>query len=222
MSKRKARPAKARPAASRPRNRKVLAIIGGTAAVAVLAVVLVVANAGAPNGDVVAMVNGQRIAVQDVEDMQIRYRILYGKDIGFLQALNRLISDELIYQASMPDYLVDSEQAEKELQAQLERDGLTLEELKVELALNGIVYGEYLETFRRELAIERYLDDAVTVTEEEARERYDEYAESPGMALRPFEEVKYQIIIDITQEKIVSLIRDLEEEADIVRYTNSE
>lgn len=222
MSKRKARPAKARPAASRPRNRRTIAVIAGIAAVAAITMVLVLSHITAPDDDVVAIVNGQRIAVQDVEDMQIRYRILYGKDIGFLQALNRLISDELIYQASMPDYLVDSEQAEKELQAQLERDGLTLEELKVELALNGIVYGEYLETFRRELAIERYLDDAVTVTEEEARERYDEYAESPGMALRPFEEVKYQIIIDITQEKIVSLIRDLEEEADIVRYTNSE
>jgi len=221
MSKKTPRPRSSKPTVSRVRNRRFLAIVAGAAAVAVLAVVLALSNTGAPDGDAVAVVNGQRITAQDVEDMQIRYRLFYERDIEFLQALERLISDELLYRAATPDYLVSYDEAQQELEAQLERDGLTLEELKAELRWNGIVYEEYVQTFRRELAIADYLDDVVTVTEEEARERYEELAKIPGIELPSFEDMEYQIIINIKQEKIVRLIKDLEQQADVVRYVNS-
>ncbi len=221
MSRKRARPGRVRPAASRTRNRKAIAITAGAVAVAVVAVVLVLSNIAAPGDEVVATVNGHAITAGDVEHMQARHMIFHGDEIDEAQALERIIVEELVYQEAVPDYRVDSDQAEQELKTQLETEGLTLEWLKAELESIDIIYQEYLETFARELAIGNYLDDAVAVTDEQARERYEEYAEIPGVDLPPFEEVRLQIIIEMEEENLVSLISELREKAEIIRYTDS-
>ncbi len=221
MSSKRARPGRARPADSKTRNRKVIAITAGAVAIAVLAVVLVLSNIGAPGDEVVATVNGHEITAGDVEHMQARHMIFHGDEIDEAQALERIILEELVYQEAVPDYRVDSNQAQQELKAQLERDGLTLEWLKSELEAIEVVYEEYLETFARELAIGNYLDDAVAVTDEQARERYEEYAEIPAIDLPPFEEVRLQIIAEMEEENLARLISELRAKAEIIRYTDS-
>lgn len=220
MSKKRSSKGRARPAPSKLRSRKFIAIAAGAVAIAVLAVALVLSNAGGPEGEVVATVNGRAITADDVETVRARHRIFYGEEIDDTRALERLIIEELVYQEALPDYSVDSDQAEQELEAQLERDELTLEWLKSELETGGIVYEDFLETFGRELAIGNYLDDAVAVTEEEARERYDQYADNPELEMPPFEDVKLQIIIEMEEENLINLISELRGKAEIITYTN--
>jgi len=219
MSRKGSHKGKAKSAPSRLRNRKYMAIVAGAVAVAVLAVALVLSNTGGPGGEVIATVNGHAITADDVVNIQARHRIFHGDEIDDTQALERLIIEELVYQEALPDYMVDSEQAEQELEAQLERDGFTLEWLKSELERGGIVYEDFLETFGRELAIGNYLDDAVAVTDEEAMERYEQYAENDG-EIPPFEDVKLQIIIEMEEENLIKLISKLKGKAEIVIHTN--
>ncbi len=224
MGKRRADPRRRKQADSRFRSRKVIAIIAGTAAVAVLAVVLVLANTGAPGDDVVATVNGHPITVSDVEHRQERHSVFYDEQLDFARALETLINEELAYQQAMPDYQVDRDEAERELEADLERDDLTLEWLKAQLEESGIVYDDYLETFQRDMVISKYIDDAIAVTEEQAMERYEqlaeEYAMIPGMELPPYEEVRAHIVAELEERNLGLLVARLRQEADIVRYTD--
>ena len=224
MGKRRADPRRSKQASSRFRSRKVIAVIAGTAAVAVLAVVLVLANTGTPGNDVVATVNGHPITASDVENRQFRHSVFYDEQIDFSRALEQLINEELAYQQAVPDYRVDRDEAERELEADLARDELTLEWLKAQLEASDIVYDEYLETFRRDMVINMYIDDAIAVTEEQAIERYEqlaeEYAMMPGMELPPYEEVRAHIIAELEDRNLGLLVAWLRQEADVVRYTD--
>ena len=219
MSRKVARPKGSGRTGSRFRDWKIIAITAG--ATAAIAVAVLLAFAGSPGGDVVARVNGHRITAEHVEAMQIRHELYYGEAIASKQALERIISDKLVYrEAEEKGYVLDREQAEQELHAQLESEGWTMEGFRDQLEQYGILYDEYLETFRRELAIEQYLEAAIQVTEEEAMERHEELAEIPDVLLPPFELIKEEIIAEMRLEKLVQLLHSLRQEADI-RYTNS-
>jgi len=222
MGKRRAVPRKRKQAGSRPGNRKVIAIIAATAAVAILAVVLVLANSGVPEDDVVATVNGHPITVSDVEHRQARHKMLFDEQIDSKRALELLIDEELAYQQAVPDYSVDRDEAERDLEADLERDDLTLEWFKEQLEEIGIVYDDYLETYRRDMVINMYLEDAIAVTEEEAMAGYEqwatEYEMATGMEPPPYEEVRAQIIAELERQNLGLLITRLRQDADIVRF----
>lgn len=225
MSRRKARLQETRGIASRMRNRKTLAIIAGVTAAIVILLVLIPGTLGTQDEDVVAMVNGKKITSEDVTLMRARH-LAYDRVMDADRALEQLIVDTLLYdEASRDGYILTSEEAERELHAQLEAEDLALEDFKADLELYGISYSEFLNTFRRELAIANYLDDAIAVTEDEARERYEqyieEYARVPDLEIPPYEDVRAQIIREIQQEKMSRLIRDLVREAEIIRYTDS-
>ena len=218
MSKRVARPGGARGMTSRFRDWRVMAIVAGVTALVVVAVVMAVA--GANNVEIAAIVNGHRITADDVTQMQVRNELFYGEVIDFERALERLITEELVYQEAIKDHLLSPEEAEQELEAQLAGDGLTVELLKADLERDGIVYAEYLETFRRELTVGYYLAVAIAVTEEEARERYDEYAENPELELPAFESVKEQIIFQMEEQNLVGLLAALRKNA-VIEYMES-
>jgi parvulin-like peptidyl-prolyl isomerase len=203
---------------SRFRDWRVMAIVAGVTALVVVAVVMAVA--GANNVEIAAIVNGHRITADDVTQMQVRNELFYGEVIDFERALERLITEELVYQEAIKDHLLSPEEAEQELEAQLAGDGLTVELLKADLERDGIVYAEYLETFRRELTVGYYLAVAIAVTEEEARERYDEYAENPELELPAFESVKEQIIFQMEEQNLVGLLAALRRNA-VIEYMES-
>ena len=199
---------------SRLRNRRVIAVAAAATAIAVVTVVLV--TLGAANGDLVATVNGERITAEDVAQMQARHGFYYGEDYAFDQALERLILEAVVCQeAERAGYLPDMGQAEQELQTQLVRDGWTMEELLVALEAYGIAYDDYMDTFRRELAIGNYVDDEIAVTDEQARERYASLVETYQGEAPPFDSVRQQIIIDMESENLALLIERLRAEAKI-------
>jgi len=203
------------------RNRKAIAMVAGVVAFAVIAVVLILGTVGAPDADLLAVVNGDRITSEDVAKLQARYEACR-TSIDPDPALEQLVIEKLLYrEAGREPYLPTTDEAAQELQAQLEADGFTLAEFQVELELYGISYNEYLETFRRELAIRNYVDAETQITEQQVRERYEEYQQTPDLLLPPFQEVKEQITLELKQEAVLLLIQALKEEADI-QYMQSE
>ena len=218
MTSTRAHSKKANGTASRFRNWRVIALVTGAVTIGVLTVVLVAL--GAANGEVVATVNGERIMARDVAQMQARYEFYYGEEYTFEQALDQLIVEAMVCQeAKRAGYLPDREQAEQELRAQLARDGWTMEGLLAVLEQYGIVYDDYLETFRRELAMESYHDDQAAVTDEQVRERYDRAVEIYEGEFPPFDSIKEQIIIQMERENLASLMEGLVANASIERFT---
>ncbi len=187
-----------------------------------MVVAVVLATPGAVNDDLVATVNGEGITAEDVAQMQARYEFYYGEQYSFEEAIGRLVVEALVYQeAQRTGYLADMEQAEQELGAQLARDGWTMEELLAALEESGIVYDDYMETFRRELAIRNYVDDEIAVTDEQARERYDSLVETYEGEVPPFDSVKEQIIVDMESENLARLIGRLRAEAEVEILTEA-
>jgi len=193
-----------------PRRWKLTGGIWGIVGVAALAVVLALAIMMIPRAEVAARVNGERITAEDVEEMQARYGISHD------QALDHLITEKLLYQeATSKGHALSTSDAEFELQTQLATMNMTREDLDLQLQFHGISYEEYLEGFRTGMSIQNYLEATIEVTEEEAMTRYDELAELYGESLPPFEAVKPQIIAELQQEAMPSLIDELKEQASI-------
>ncbi|MFO7774089.1 MAG: hypothetical protein R6V59_09225 [Dehalococcoidia bacterium] len=198
-------------------------VIAGIAAAAILVVVVLVLTV-VPGNDVAATVNGEEIMQEDVAEMQELYAA-QGMPISEEQALEQLIRQEVLYQAAA-EYLPTEEEAEEQLEAQVAMMGMTMEEFHEALEAEGLCYDEQMEDFRRYLAIENYLDEAVEVpevTEEEAREFYEEYKQQyPEEELPPFEEAEPQIVMQLEQQKqqeaMGPFIEELREKADIEEY----
>ena len=193
-----------------PRRWKLTGGIWGIVGVAALAVVLALAIMMIPRAEVAARVNGEKITAEDVEEMQARYGISHD------QALDHLITEKLLYQeARNKGHALSTRDAEFELHTQLAAMNMTREDLDLQLQFHGISYEEYLEGFRTGMSIQNYLEATIEVTEEEAMTRYDELAELYGESLPPFEAVKPQIIAELQQEAMPSLIDELKEQASI-------
>lgn len=197
-------------------------IIAGIAAAAVLTVVLVLVALGAPDsppapGDrVVATLNGEEISEKDVYQMQLKYWWSYGKDLSDPQALEMLIMQKLLYQEAVRGgYVPSIAQTEHEWTEQL---GLTLEQIRAQLEVEGLCYDEYRDDFRTTLAIYYFQDAvyaAIEVTEEEALELYEEFRET-GEVLEPFEEMRAQLMEFLRYEQWLVMIRQIRDSADVV------
>jgi parvulin-like peptidyl-prolyl isomerase len=218
MSKKTARRQGARDRTSKLRDWRVIAIAAGITALVVAAVVMAVG--GANDVEIAAIVNGQRITADDVRAMQARHKWVFDEELDPKLALEQAVNEELLYQEAVKDHALTMEEAEQELEAQLAADGFTVELLKADLEKQEIDYDEYLETFRREVTVGYYLAVAVNVTEEEARERYDQYASNPELEVPPFDEVKEQIILQMEEEILIRLLTGLRANA-VIEYPQS-
>jgi parvulin-like peptidyl-prolyl isomerase len=194
--------------------------------VAALAVVLALVIMMVPRAEVAARVNGEKILAEDVEQMKEQYQ-QSGMSITFDQALEQLIAKVLLLQAAeQQGHLITMEEADQKWQDQLAAANRTIEDFMAQLDLYGVSYDEYLEDYREHASIENYLTAAVPVdevTEEEAREFYDDYAQQhPDEELPSFEDAKSGIIQMLEQERrqdaqvaMQLLIEDLREKANV-------
>jgi len=238
MGKKAASPKKARGIPSRLRSRKALAIIAGTTALVILAVVLILTNVGAPDengvpGNVLALVDGEPITRADVSNMQ---RIVLHWDGVWEEAeqvLDQLITQRLLFrEAESRGYVPSDEYVETELISRLVVLGIPIRELYSMLEETGISYEEFMESRKLQLAITALLDDEIEppeVTEEEAIAYYEDYRERfmemvPGREPPPFEEIRSEIVRmageEKRQEAISAYVKELRDNADIV-YMNS-
>lgn len=240
MSRRAAIPERSRGIVSRLRNRKTVSIIAGTAAVVVLALVLVFV-VFAPSDDnevpgtVLALVNGEPITRADVSDMQRSVLHWDGEFVDADEVLDQLISQRLLFrEAERRDYVPSEVEVEIELIMRLGMLGMTLDQLYLMLDETGISYDELLEDRKIQAAITLLLDDDVEqpeeVTEEEAIAFYEEYRERymerfSGRDPRSYERMRSEIIdmvqAEKRQEAIFAYVKELRDNAEIV-YMNSE
>ena len=238
MSRRAAIPKRSRGIVSRLRNRKTITIIAGTAAVVVLALVLVfvVFASSDDNGvpvSVLALVDGEPITRADVSDMQ---RIVLHWDGEWMEAeqvLDELITQRLLFrEAESRGYVVSDAYVETELITRLVVLGIPIRELYSMLEETGISYEEFMESRKLQLSITALLDDDIEIpeiTEEEAIAYYEEYRKRfrelvPGREPRPFEDMRPEIVRMAGEEKredaILAYVKELRDNADIV-YMNS-
>lgn len=233
MSRRAAGPKGARGMASRLRNRKVIAVIAGTAVV-VLAVVLVLATIGAPDdngapGSVLALVNGEAITREDVASMRKTVFQWDGVWVEAEEVLEQLISQRLLFrEAESRGYVPIDAEVELELLTRLAVLRIPIEELYAMLEETGLFYEEFLEHRKVQLAITALLDNEIEqpeVTDEEVMEAYEEYRERymerfAGKEPPPFEEIRSQITSMAEETKrqdvIFLYVNELRNNADIV------
>ena len=187
-------------------------------AVAAVVTALVVTAAAAPSSDFLARVNGEEITRDDVYRMQVSYYWRYGEDLSDSQALELLILERLLYrEAEKGGHVPGDAETEYEWQTYLE---MTLEEIKAQLELDGLSYDEYFEDFRTTLAILRFqlaVYDTFEVTEEEARDLYQELSE-PGDDLEPFEDMKEELIAFLKHERWLDHVREIRNNAEVEKY----
>lgn len=215
-------------------------IIAGIAAVAVLATVLVLVTAGPPDDDaepgnaVLATVNGDEITAEEVARVQQRMLRWDNVVVEKEEVLEQLIVERLLYREAIREgYEPTLQETEREVRMSMADTGMQVEELHARLAEEGLSYMEYLEERQVQLAIVRFVDDAVEVpdvTEEEAREFYEGYQEFfrqqyPDLEPLPYEEIRDTVISVLeeqTHEEAVSLfVAQLRKQADI-QYVQSE
>lgn len=234
MSRRAAGPKGARGMASRLRNRKVIALVAGTTAVVVLAVVLILTVFAAPDdngapGNVLALVDGEEITAGDVASMQKTVFQWDGVWVEAEEVLEQLISQRLLFrEAESRGYVPIDAEVELELIARLAVLGIPLEELYAMLEDTGLTYEEFLEHRKVQIAITALLDNEIEqpeVTEEEVMEAYEQYRELymerfPGREPPSFEKIQSQIISMAEETKrqdaIFLYVKDLRDSADIV------
>jgi hypothetical protein len=176
-------------------------------------------------GEVAAIVNDMEILQEDVLLFQ-QSLIQQGQQVSEQEALEQLINQEVLYQeASAQGYDVTDEEAESEIENQLTQQGMSLEEYKEQLESQEISYEEQLNSIKKQLNIQNYIDsqiseDDLSVTAEEVQEYYDLYVQELGEDEAPaFEEVEDQIEMVVQQNKeqeIISLlVQELVEKANI-------
>ena len=181
-------------------------------------------------GDVVAIVNGEKITRESVDSLKHSYS-MYGVEFSDAEALDNLISITLLYQkAEEEGFYVDDEELESIIKPQLAMQGMDLDDFKAQLMMQGISYEEYKEDVAREIALNNYMESLVSgipdVTDEEIEEYYD-FAKSQAQDLENFpdfnESVKEEIRIFLEQDKqmmfqqqlIEPLIQELKDNAEI-------
>ena len=215
-------------------GRAIAAIVAAAILTAVLVLTVVADNGVLPGNDempasgVVATVNGVEITQADVVELRALHETTYDRSIPPEAALEQLIMMEVVYQAAESgDYLPTAEETRERLEAQLDMMGMTMDDFEEMLEERGLCYDEQVEDFRRELAMQDYLQHAVAVpeiTEEKVREFYEDWKQTLPAEQDPpsFEDMEEQIIMHLQQEKqqeaTFDLIDGLIEAAGIEEY----
>jgi len=215
-------------------SRRQWKIAAALAAVAVAAVVLIIvvngepSNGPPPEDRVVATLDGEEITESNVAEAQVVIFWAYNRYSGRHEALEHLIAERLLYrEAEREGYSPTEDETWQELILSIALRGVTLEELEDRLEWENLSLEEYLEHFRRMLAINTFLEDTVEIpeiTEEDIRQFYEGYVEHqrekyPDEEPPTLEEMEPNIIVVLERQKrqqaASDLIQQLREEADI-------
>jgi len=204
-----------------------------SAAVFILIVIIgavLITKALAPNQenvqsqDVVAIVNGQTITIQEVETV----RQALGPQVAMFSEediIDQLVLQTLLLQeAETRGISVTRQQAEAEFDTLLLQQGISREEFAGLLAQQGQDLNVLLEEYRKNLMLEALSEElsAGPVTEEEAIAFYEEYKKIAGGEIPPYEELREEIFSFLEQQQqaqaLTELAEELESQAQIERY----
>jgi len=181
----------------------------------------VVGSRGDVSGEILAEVNGH-VITSDFLDMAYAlfffmnglpesYKASLSKDVF----LNQTIIEQLTYEEGEKEgYGVSLDEAEAEFMESLETAGIELEEFKKEFDSKSFDYDFFIETFRKQMVIQNYLEDTVlneiSLGEGEALEFYE--ANSAQFVTEA--QIKASHILVETAEAAAEIIVELDEGAD--------
>ncbi len=169
--------------------------------------------------EVVATVNGEEVTAGDVSQLTAGRQGM-SED----QALEQVIDRTLLYlEAVDAGYELSDAEVEQEIQSRLQQRNLTLDQYKQRLQQTGQSYDAWKQQAKRQLAVQNYVQDQVgepaTVSDQEARELYDNLSEQSSQQLPPFEQVKDRLKQRIQQQNqqqaVQQLIERLRQSANI-------
>ena len=214
-------------------------IIGVISAAAVLAAVgvfylsgeLEAVSDGLPptneTASAVATVNGMEITQSDVQSMQ-QSSASQGQQISEQDAIEFSIDREvLVQEAEKQGFSPSTQEVEEILESQVAQQGATIEDLKEQIRSQGQSYGEVLEGYRSQVAVQQYIEATVDIPEvspSEARDFYEQNKEqlAAGGEVPEYEVVQDDIVsfleIQKQQEAVSELVQQLRNEASIVYY----
>lgn len=215
-------------------SRRQWKIAAAVVAIAVAAVVLILSATGAPDNDtspadrVVATLDGEEITERDVAEAQVVIFWAYDRYAHRNEALEHLIAERLLYrEAEREGHSPTVDDTWQELLISIGLRGVTLEEFEERLEWDGLSVDDYLEHFRRMLAINTFLENTAVVpevTEEDIREFYEGYVEHhreryPDEDPPTLEEMEPSIVAVLERRKqheaASDLVAELRETADI-------
>lgn len=132
----------------------------------------------AEQGRVAAVVNGEEITTAYLEEQYARVPPQYRGFITKSTLLNQTINEVLLLQeAEEQGIVVTAEEVQDELEASMEQAGVTADELEARLEAQNVTLDYLNELYRKQLTINRLLDEVVgsqvEVTEDEVEEFYD-------------------------------------------------
>ncbi len=185
---------------------------------------LLLGNNSNISSNVIATVNGEEISSEEVESIQ-QNLLQQGQEVSEEEAVEQAINQKLISQKVESEGItVSDEEAESAIEEQLSMQGVTLDAYKQQLSQQGVSYEDQLESFKENLAFQKYLDqemegESFEVSEEEAQSFYELYKEQSPEEIPPYEEIKSQIVMTLEQQRqqeaINTVLQDLRENADI-------
>jgi parvulin-like peptidyl-prolyl isomerase len=176
---------------------------------------------------VLAMVNGENITLQEVNETQQSY-MQQGQQFTQDQILELMINQTIVIQEAVNNgYEYTDSEIESEIQSLLEQQNLTLQEYKNQLVQQGFSYNDTLQDYKEQLILQTYLDDAVqdkdlNVTETEAEDYYDVYKNQSEGEVPSYEELRTQIFDYLQQlkrqEAVNDIIKDIRKDAEITIF----
>lgn len=131
---------------------------------------------------VLATVAGQDITQADLDGQQQLLQSLGSQQLPNEEALELLIDEEVLYlEAQERGVVVSREEAEQQLEDDLDLAGTTVDAYRQQLAERNIEFEQLVEYLRKQLSIANVLDEElqnITPTQDEIEQRYNESQEN--------------------------------------------
>ncbi|MFT4313170.1 MAG: hypothetical protein ACMXYA_02085 [Candidatus Woesearchaeota archaeon] len=168
--------------------------------------------------EVVAVVNGEEITSQEVMMAEQTF-MQQGFEASQEEIIQQLIDQALLSQFVVEnDLLVNTDEAEAELEFQLTQIGISLAEYREILEMQGVSYETELENIVVQFSVQQYIQESVDgsdfqVSQEEIQAVYLDYvANTPEEDVQPLEDLEDQIRSFLLQDQQEIIINEILEE----------
>ncbi len=157
------------------------------------------------------IVNGQALTTQDLAFIRSVIDPM-GTSLSDEQIIDQLILQTLLLQeAETRGIFIGLDQAEEDFSALLSAQGVPREEFTAILAQQGQSYEVLIEEYRKNLVLEALAEqlEVAPVTDEDAREFYEDYRALAGEQAPAFEELREDILLFLEEQARSEALEEL-------------
>lgn len=195
----------------------------------VLVLVIIFYNKIFPSqGDVVAVVNGEKITAKEFNALEMRYGYNLYKEAGLteMEFLNGTVIPLklLLQEAGKQGITITDNETEENITDMLNTNGMTKQDLESQLKLQNMTYEDYKQASKDGLIVTKLLNaviPTINVTEQDAKDFYNSNKNlfKSNTTIMKFDEVKAKIIEYLKnmkfKEQAGKFIEDVKGKADV-------